>query len=167
MLYGFESGGEGEEKQGPIISFNLLHGDSSFVGYAEVERLASLEGIHVRTGCFCNPGACQHFLSLTSKEVKENLDAGHVCWDDKDIINGKPTGAVRISAGYSTSFEDIHAFLSFLRKYFVQTATNISLQVSHSTHVPNLDIFLSSICLYPIKSCAGFHVESWEISKNG
>lgn len=32
--------------------------------------------------------------------------AGHVCWDDHDIIHGKPTGAVRVSFGYMSTFED-------------------------------------------------------------
>jgi molybdenum cofactor sulfurtransferase len=32
--------------------------------------------------------------------------AGHVCWDDNDIINGKPTGAVRVSFGYMSTYED-------------------------------------------------------------
>jgi hypothetical protein len=30
-----------------------------------------------------------------------------VCWDDKDIINGRPTGAVRVSVGYMTSWDDL------------------------------------------------------------
>lgn len=45
--------------QGPIIAFNLRRADGSWVGFAEVERLASLRGVHLRTGCFCNAGACQ------------------------------------------------------------------------------------------------------------
>lgn len=32
--------------------------------------------------------------------------AGHVCWDDNDILNGKPTGAVRVSFGYMSTYED-------------------------------------------------------------
>ncbi len=36
----------------------------------------------------------------------ELLQAGHVCWDDHDVINGQPTGAVRVSFGYMSTFED-------------------------------------------------------------
>lgn len=32
----------------------------------EVEKLASLSGIHLRTGCLCNPGACAAALGLTA-----------------------------------------------------------------------------------------------------
>jgi len=30
-----------------------------------------------------------------------------VCWDDKDVMNGKPTGAIRASLGYITTWEDV------------------------------------------------------------
>ena len=29
-----------------------------------------------------------------------------MCWDDRDLADGKPTGAVRVSFGYSSTFED-------------------------------------------------------------
>lgn len=34
------------------------------------------------------------------------VQAGHVCWDDQDVIHGRPTGAVRVSFGYMSTFED-------------------------------------------------------------
>ncbi len=58
----------------------------------EVEKVAGLAGIMLRTGCFCNPGACQAYLGLSHKDVISNYEAGHVCWDDHDIIDGRPTG---------------------------------------------------------------------------
>lgn len=36
----------------------------------EVEKLAILEGIMLRAGCFCNPGACATFLNLTPETVQ-------------------------------------------------------------------------------------------------
>ncbi len=58
----------------------------------EVEKVAGLAGIMLRTGCFCNPGACQAHLGLTHDDIISNYEAGHVCWDDQDIIEGRPTG---------------------------------------------------------------------------
>lgn len=58
----------------------------------EVEKLAGLSNILLRTGCFCNPGACQAHLGLSHQDVISNYEAGHVCWDDNDLINGRPTG---------------------------------------------------------------------------
>ena len=48
--------------------------------------MAALNKIHLRTGAFCNPGACAAALGLTAEDVKSNFEAGHVCWDDQDLI---------------------------------------------------------------------------------
>ena len=36
--------------QGPIVSFNMMRSDGTSVGYAEVQKLASVNNIHLRTG---------------------------------------------------------------------------------------------------------------------
>lgn len=86
--------------------------------------MASLYNIHLRTGCFCNTGACQKLLILSNEQIKNNLSAGHVCGDDVDLIAGKPTGSVRISFGYMSSFTDAQAFLNFLEECFLERRTN-------------------------------------------
>ena len=58
----------------------------------EVEKVAGLAGVMLRTGCFCNPGACAAHLGLSHQDVISNFEAGHVCWDDHDLIEGRPTG---------------------------------------------------------------------------
>ncbi|KAK1398175.1 hypothetical protein POM88_008038 [Heracleum sosnowskyi] len=105
VVYGLDSK-ELRTKLGPTVSFNLKRPDGSWFGYHEVEKLASLSGIQLRTGCFCNPGACAKYLGLSHSDLLSNIEAGHVCWDDHDILNGKPTGAVRVSFGYMSTFED-------------------------------------------------------------
>lgn len=86
--------------------------------------MASLYNIHLRTGCFCNTGACQKFLILSNEQIKNNLSAGHICGDDVDLIAGKPTGSVRISFGYMSSFTDAQTFLKFLEECFLERHTN-------------------------------------------
>lgn len=104
-------------KQGSIVNMNFLRSTGEFIGYREVEKLASLCNINLRAGCFCNPGGCQSFLGLTSKDIKENYESGHVCWDDKgikfyfpnlhiDLIQGRPTGSIRVSFGYMSTVKD-------------------------------------------------------------
>lgn len=66
-----------------------------------------MENIHIRAGCFCNPGACHFYLGLSPDDVKQNLQAGHICGDDIDIIKGTPTGAIRVSIGYMSTWEDV------------------------------------------------------------
>ena len=51
--------------------------------------------------------------------MRANFEAGHVCWDDHDVINGIPTGAIRVSFGYMSAFEDAAAVLHFVREFFV------------------------------------------------
>lgn len=60
--------------QGPVLTMAFLRPGGQHVGHAEVEKIASLENIQLRTGCFCNPGACQSALGLTDDDVKEHLE---------------------------------------------------------------------------------------------
>lgn len=104
--------------QGGIVAFNLIRSNGEYVGYMEVLKMAALFNIHLRTGCFCNPGACQRHLSLSNKEVLENYDAGYVCGGAADLINGKPTGAVRVSFGYMSTIKDVQTLLLMIKKCF-------------------------------------------------
>jgi hypothetical protein len=87
----------------------------------EVEKLAALRHLLLRTGCFCNPGACAHHLGLSPAQLRANYEAGHVCWDDRDVVDGRPTGAVRVSYGYMSTYEDARAVIEFIRDYFVES----------------------------------------------
>lgn len=43
------------------------------------------------------------------------MQAGHVCGDMKDVIDGKPTGAIRMSVGYMTSRRELDSLLRLIR----------------------------------------------------
>ncbi|KAK3131055.1 hypothetical protein QOZ80_6BG0501430 [Eleusine coracana subsp. coracana] len=177
IIYGQQVSKVKDLKMGPTVTFNLKREDGTWFGYREVEKLASLSGIHLRTGCFCNPGACAKYLGLSHSDLVSNFEAGHVCWDDNDIINGKPTGAVRISFGYMSTFEDAEEFLKFLWSSFVSKA--IAFNNGHMLNINALnlvddcsqqavsDIHLKSITIYPVKSCQGFSVQSWPLAAGG
>ncbi|BFZ22694.1 hypothetical protein BsWGS_25733 [Bradybaena similaris] len=113
------------KEQGGIVTFNLRRADGKFIGFAEVDKFAQLHDVHLRTGCFCNIGACQRYLNLSSKLIKENFAAGHVCGDNMDLINGLPTGAVRVSFGYMSTISDARACLRFIADSFLEQATVI------------------------------------------
>lgn len=78
---GGERGGGVFVGQGPVLTMGFLRpgggevsdGQLQHVGHAEVEKLAGLENIQLRTGCFCNPGACQRALGFSDDDVRENL----------------------------------------------------------------------------------------------
>ncbi|XP_015212667.2 molybdenum cofactor sulfurase isoform X1 [Lepisosteus oculatus] len=108
------------DTQGAIINFNVLNDKGDIIGYSQVDKLASLHSIQVRTGCFCNTGACQRHLGISDQEVQNNLQAGHVCGDNVDLIGGRPTGSVRISFGYMSTFQDCQTFLKFIVDSFAR-----------------------------------------------
>ncbi|OCT74365.1 molybdenum cofactor sulfurase [Xenopus laevis] len=110
--------------QGPVINFNVLDESGGIIGYSQVDKLASLYNIQFRTGCFCNNGACQKHLGNSNMDIKLNLKAGHVCGDDIDVINGKPTGSIRISFGFMSTFEDARIFLKFIIECFIKRPTH-------------------------------------------
>ncbi|XP_072020767.1 LOW QUALITY PROTEIN: molybdenum cofactor sulfurase-like [Amphiura filiformis] len=126
--------------QGPIINFNLLRPNGEFVGYAEVDSLAALHDIHLRTGCFCNTGACQMYLDLSSQQVKDNYQAGHVCGDDMDIINGQPTGSISISFGYMSTKQDADHFLQFIQDCFVKRSSLSASPITNDVNVKNKEM---------------------------
>ncbi|XP_057668674.1 molybdenum cofactor sulfurase 3 isoform X1 [Diorhabda carinulata] len=105
--------------QGAIVNFNLLRANGDFVGYSEVLHIANLRGIHLRTGCHCNPGGCQRFLKLSCNDVIRNFKSGHVCGDQTDLIDGYPTGTIRISFGYMSTKKDADKFITFIEDCFV------------------------------------------------
>jgi len=43
-----------------------------------------------------------------------------VCGDDKDLINGRPTGAVRVSFGYMSNIQDAQKCLQFIVDCFLE-----------------------------------------------
>ncbi|KAJ1789435.1 hypothetical protein LPJ59_005346, partial [Coemansia sp. RSA 2399] len=103
---------------GPTMAFNVKDAQGRYVGYVEVERLAVMNGIALRTGRFCNPGSSQRWLDLEADEIVKYSSLGFVCGDDNDLVNGKPLGALRISFGAMTSKVDIDLFCDFLVRHF-------------------------------------------------
>jgi molybdenum cofactor sulfurtransferase len=74
--------------------------------------------VSLRTGCFCNPGAGEMALGISSAELTScfnrpdhnqrlTLNEFRLC------IDGKASGAVRVSVGLVSNFADIEAFIHF------------------------------------------------------
>lgn len=60
--------------------------------------------------------------------MKYNLSlfkAGHVCGDNIDLVKGQPTGSVRVSFGYMSTFEDCQKFLNFVADCFVEKPVKV------------------------------------------
>ena len=63
-------------KQGGIVNFNLLRNDGSHFGFNAFKRIADLEKVIVRVGCFCNIGSCQKYLGYDDKDTWKRYQVG-------------------------------------------------------------------------------------------
>jgi molybdenum cofactor sulfurtransferase len=163
---------------GPTVALNLVRGDGSVVGYNEVSKLAALHRppIQFRTGCFCNPGACQQALRLSDRQAIENYEkSGHVCGDHIDVLNGRPTGAIRISFGKDSTWEDMDTFVQFVTGTFVNHSVNAPTSAGAAAKEPSAvprtlsartgvsQVQVTEIYLFPIKSCAAQRTVKWPL----
>lgn len=166
-------GGDGtyqDDRQGSVLNFTVLHSDGSYVGHAEFDCMAQLHGVRVRVGCCCNPGACQKALNWTDEDLLRHFKAGHVCGDAVDLVDGQPTGSVRVSVGYMTRKTDIDALLKMLAKCYlnrIERNTGELIHINDQIDYP-VTALLEQICVYPVKSCGPFRVFSqWPLVDNG
>jgi molybdenum cofactor sulfurtransferase len=168
-IAGKHTAGKGVLLPGPTVTFNIQDRDGSIIGYDEVSRLSSLNNppIQLRTGCFCNPGACQEALALSEVDVLEHYQSGHVCGDRKGVLNGKPTGAIRASFGKDSVWEDMNALVSFIQKVFVSRGGALSLPSARTDNARNENtaVIVDSLFVFPIKSCAAMKVNRWPIHR--
>lgn len=121
QLYGSWAQSDEPGLQGPTIAFNLLDSKGEFYPFGHVEKIAKKQGIILRVGTMCNYGACEKYLGLTREMVQKSLDKGHSCKYPVDIVDGKPTGAVRVSFGPTSSLRDVCRLLAFLEKFLNDT----------------------------------------------
>jgi molybdenum cofactor sulfurtransferase len=113
-------GPTGTGQRGGSVTVNFFDQHNLPIDHRFIEESASLENISIRTGCFCNPGAGEIALGISSMELAACFSMpGHqqrLSYDDFRLcIDGKASGAVRISTGLVSNFEDVQAFLGFAR----------------------------------------------------
>lgn len=130
----------------------------------------------------CVLGAWALLMSVTAEDTLSHQTLGHTCGDKMDMIDGKPTGAIRISLGWCSTFDDISKFLAFVQEYFIEkcekdgtTGSSWGYTSDRSATTSNLNHcsspqemgFLSKIYLYPVKSCRGQVVDNWPVTTSG
>ena len=106
------------EARGGAVTINFFDKDGHAVDHRFIESEANQVNISLRTGCFCNPGAGEIALGISRVELDVCFTSpGHedrLSLDDFRLcIDGKNSGAVRISVGMATNFNDVQAFLHF------------------------------------------------------
>jgi molybdenum cofactor sulfurtransferase len=107
--------------RGGTVAFNVLDPSGTPIDPRSVESRASMEGISLRTGVFCNPGAAEYAFGYTDAEmqlaIKTFGDGGYSPERLGSCAAGKPLGAVRVSIGVPTNHSDITQFVAFLRTF--------------------------------------------------
>lgn len=116
------------EKRGGTITMNFYDANGHFIDHRWVEQRANQANISLRTGCFCNPGGGELALGISAEELQScfirvkdrlTLDEFRRCIDDKS------TGAVRVSVGVVTTFEDVYRFVEFAQQLVDRTLADI------------------------------------------
>jgi selenocysteine lyase/cysteine desulfurase len=108
------------QARGGAVTVNFYDEKGSPIDHRFIESEANKMKISLRTGCFCNPGAGEIALGISRVELDVCFtQPGHedrLSLDDfRSCIDGKSSGAVRISVGLVTNFEDVQGFLAFAR----------------------------------------------------
>jgi molybdenum cofactor sulfurtransferase len=108
------------EKRGGAVTVNFFNKDGKAIDHRYIEAEANRSNISLRTGCFCNPGAGEIALGISRLELdvcftRQGHESRLSLDDFRLCIDGKNSGAVRVSVGLMTNFNDVQAFLSFAR----------------------------------------------------
>lgn len=155
---------------GPVVTFNIRNQAGAWASLSEFDKLASLKNFHIRTGGLCNPGGVASALGLKPWEMKRNYSSGFRCGGENDIIAGKPTGVIRASLGAMSTLSDVDAFIAFIDEFYREDSVcDLSQDTPELDQIDN-DLFVSSITVYPIKSCGGFIIAEntdWEVRPEG
>lgn len=111
-------GPKGTNDRGGTISMNFVDKDGKLYQFEKIEKEANKYNISIRTGCFCNPGVDEVSHSLSQEELTSYFKGRHdgsYC-EQVEFLH-KLRGAVRISLGYISNFDDVEAFVQFARQF--------------------------------------------------
>jgi molybdenum cofactor sulfurtransferase len=111
-------GPRSDTRRGGTVTFNFYDREGLAIDHRDVEQRANAAGISLRTGCFCNPGGGEIALGITGTELSSCFHQPehqtHLTIEDFRLcIDGKSTGAVRVSLGLASNVADVEAFINF------------------------------------------------------
>jgi molybdenum cofactor sulfurtransferase len=104
--------------RGGTLTMNFYRADGMVIDHRLIEQQANQANISLRTGCFCNPGGGEIALGLSAGELatcfRQPTHQDRLTIDDFRLcIDGKSSGAVRVSLGVASNFADVHCFTQF------------------------------------------------------
>ena len=116
--------------RGGTVTMNFYDPDGHLIDYRRVEELAGKEGISLRTGCFCNPGAGEAAEGLTEDDVAAAMRESPDMTMPRFLQfithrDGKSAGAIRVSLGLASNFADVESFIRFAASLRDQTRLTV------------------------------------------
>ncbi|MGH9140458.1 MAG: aminotransferase class V-fold PLP-dependent enzyme [Vicinamibacterales bacterium] len=113
-VYGPSTG----QERGATVSMNFYDPAGTLLDFRRIEELAGHDGISLRTGCFCNPGAGEIAGELTEEDMRAGLAEGADLTLPRFLQlmhqrGAKTLGAIRVSLGVATNIADVDRFLQF------------------------------------------------------
>lgn len=118
------------EGRGGTVTLNLYDPAEHLLDYRRVEELAGAQGISLRTGCFCNPGAGEAAEGLT----EEDMLAARALGEEANLFSflrlmqgrgSKSAGAIRVSMGLASNFADVWWLARFVEGFRDQSRLSI------------------------------------------
>lgn len=114
-------GPTGLEGRGGTVAFNVLDREGAPVDFRVVEERAGAEGISLRTGYFCNPGAAEFAFGHPGEDVERCADAmtpeSFTLEQFSVCIGDRPVGAVRASLGVASNEADVLKLMRLLETF--------------------------------------------------
>ncbi len=113
-------GPESIENRGSTITINFYDAKKQLINHNLIEQAANKLMISLRTGCFCNPGTGESAFGITQKELTNCFAEAEtrLTIDDLQLcIDGKNSGAVRVSLGLVSNFADVYKFIEFTKSF--------------------------------------------------
>jgi len=110
------------QARGGTIALNFIDAQGRLIEKKHLEDAANQRNISIRMGFFCNPGAGEVALDISSDELsscfsRPSYEQRISDLDFQRCIDPKATGAVRVSVGLVSNFNDIQAFLQFAASF--------------------------------------------------
>jgi molybdenum cofactor sulfurtransferase len=118
------------EARGGTLTINFYDPKDELIDHRRIDHLAGRAGISLRTGCFCNPGAGEMAHGLTEDDMAAAFENSERMTFEQFLIvledrDGKSAGAVRISMGLASNFDDVYKFWEFASSFIDQTAGEV------------------------------------------
>ena len=99
--------------RGGTVAFNLRR-RNEVLPYELVEAAAREQGIAIRGGCFCNPGAAEHAFRTPGELARECLRGEFSVPRLRACLENRAVGAIRASVGVATTEDDVQRLLALV-----------------------------------------------------